>query len=470
MGVTAEIASFAAEVKYENLPLFVVSETKKLLLDSIGCAIGGIKTQKGETALRLAHVLGGREECGLWGTGYRVGAAQSAYAIGELMNALDYEPLLSPPAHATPYVLAAPLAIGDMKKVSGRELIVVAAIAHELSTRIASAMIFGRRFSVELADRGVAMSLPTPGYGLCAFGGAAAAGRLLGFDADRIAHAMGIAGYNAPVPMVGKFVTSVPVSSSKYLSSGFLSMAEVIAVMSADMGFTGDGGVLDGDHGFWRAFGSDEWMPGYITQGLGNKWVFPERLFYKRYPCCGVMQNALCHLEEIITANNILPEDIIEITVKLSSLADLPLWKTRNVTTNVAAQFSVPFVLSVAAHRIETGPAWQLEETIRDKRIHEFMEKIRLITDLDKNAAFKPEVEIVANKGASKKTYSGAGISVKYEMTDNDIADKFKTNTGILLNEEQVQKVMSDIQALEDVGDISEIFKYFTKCYRGFEH
>ena len=463
MSVTAEIARFAAEIQYKNLPPFVVLETKKLLLDSIGCAIGGIKSQKGEIAIRLARVLGGQAESGLWGTSDKVGAASSAYAIGELMNALDYEPLLSPPAHATPYVLAAPLAIGEMKKASGRELIVAAAIAHEVATRIASAMVFGRRFSVELVERGIAMSLPTPGYGLCAFGGVAAAGRLFGLDVYRIAHAMGIAGYNAPVPMVGKFATTVPVSASKYMSSGFLSLAETLAVISADMGFTGDVEVLDGDHGFWRAFGCDEWNPGYVTQGLGNKWVFPERLFYKRYPCCGVMQNTLCHMEDIITANDILPEYIAEITVKLNSLADLPLWKTTDVKTHTQAQFSVPFVFSVAAHRIETGPAWQSEETLGDRRIHEFMKKVRLITDLDDNAGIRPEVEVVTGNGANKKTYSEAGISPKYEMTDDDIVNKFKRNSSMLLNDDQAQKVMADIQALENIGDISNIFKFFSK-------
>lgn len=463
MSITSQIADFASETEYRNLSPIVVLETKKLLLDSIGCAIGGIKTQKGEAAIQLALALGGQSDNGLWGTGYRVGVVSSAYAMGELMNALDYEPLLSPPAHATPYVLPAVLAMGEMKKVSGKELIIAVAIAHELATRIASAMIFGRRFSVELVERKIAMSLPTPGYGLCAFGGVAAAGRVLGLDANRIAHAMGIAGYNAPVPMVGKFVTSLPVSASKYMSSGFLSLAETVAVLSADMGSTGDVEVLDGYHGFWRAFGCEKWMPEYITQGLGDKWVFHERLFYKRYPCCGVMQNALCHLEKIIIDNDILPEDITEITVKLNSLADLPLWKTTDVKTHTQAQFSVPFVLSVAAHRIETGPAWQSDETLGDRRIHEFMKKIKLITDLDDNSGIRPDVEVVTGKGANKMTFYKAGISQKYEMTDNDVEDKFTRNTRLLLNEKQARNIIKGIQTLEDISDISELFKFFSK-------
>lgn len=462
MGVTTEIARFAAEIQYNRLPQFVVRETKSLLLDSIGCALGGIKTQKGEIAIRLARVLGGPTETSLLGTCAKVGVASSAFAMGELMNALDYEALLSPPAHATPYVLAAPLAIGEMRKVPGTECIVAIAVGHELATRIASSLIFGRRFAVELVERGIAMSLPTPGYGLCAFGGAAAAGRLLGLSVDKMAHAMGIVGYLVPVPMVSKFVTSPPASISKYLSAGFLSHGETVAVLSADMGYTGDIEVLDGDHGFWRAFGCDEWRPGYITEGLGETWNFPERIFYKRFPCCGVMQNALVHFEGIVTDNNIWPDDITEITVKLNSLADLPLWQTVAVKTHIDAQFSVPFVFSVAAHRIETGPSWQAPETFRDQRISEFMKKVRVVTDLDDNVGDRPDVEVVVGTGANRKIYSGWGVALKYEMTDKDIIDKFKRNTRLVLNEEQVQKIVAAIQSLEDLSDISELFGWLS--------
>jgi 2-methylcitrate dehydratase PrpD len=162
MHVTKDIADFAARTDYEDLPLFVVQETKRLLLDTMGCAIGGLSTQKGKIAIHLARSLGGPAEATILGTGDKVSGASSAFAAGELINALDYEALLSPPDHATPYVLPAPLAIGETKRVSGKELIIATAVAHELATRIGSSLIFGRRFAVELPERGVVMSLPTP--------------------------------------------------------------------------------------------------------------------------------------------------------------------------------------------------------------------------------------------------------------------------------------------------------------------
>ncbi|MBW2341895.1 MAG: MmgE/PrpD family protein [Deltaproteobacteria bacterium] len=458
MHVTKHIADFAAKTNYEHLPLFVVRETKRLLLDTVGCAIGGVRTQKGKTAIHLAHSLGGPAEATILGTGDKVSGASSAFAAGELINALDYEALLSPPDHVTPYVLPAPLAIGKTKRVSGKELIIATAVAHELATRIGSSLIFGRRFAVELPERGMAMSLPTPGYGLCSFAGAAAGGRLLGLSADQIAHAMGIAGYVAPVPMLTKFATTVPVSMGKYLSAGFLSQAQVLAILSVDMGYTGDTQVLDSDYGFWRAFGCDGWKPEYITEGLGQVWYFPERIFYKTFPCCGAMQNSLAHFHSIIAQYDLNPDDMTEVIVKLNLLAELPAWQTTQIETHVGLQFSVPYIFSIAAHRIEIGPSWQMPEIFTHQGIAKFTSKVKVITDLDDEAGQRPDVEVVTGTGPARKTYSKKGLALAHQMTDTELIDKFKRNTRSILGQSQIQKAIAVIQTLEDCNDITDLF------------
>lgn len=458
MHVTRDIAEFAVNTQYEDLPLFVVREIKRLLLDTIGCALGAIHTQKGKIAIKVARSLGGPAQVSLLGTNEKVSAASSAFATGELVNALDYEALLSPPDHATPYVLAAPLAIGEMKRVSGRELIMATAVSHELATRIGSSLVFGRRFAVEVPEKEMVISLPTPGYGLCAFGGAAAAGRLLGLSAEKIAHAMGIAGYSAPVPMLMKFATTTPPSMSKYLSAGILSHVQVLAVISAELGYTGDTKVLDGNYGFWRAFGCDGWRPEYILEELGHEWYFPERIFYKRFPCCGAMQNALAHFHAIINENNLSPKEITKLTVKLNLLAELPVWQTTHIESHIDVQFSVPLVFSVAAQHIEAGPSWQVPEILRDQRITKFMSKIKVVTDLDDDAHERPDVEVVVGTGATRKVYSKRGIALIHEMTDTELIEKFKRNTHSILDENKVQKTVATIQNLEDISDITELF------------
>ncbi len=457
MNITQTIARFASEITFDDLPSEVVLETKRLILDTLGCAAGGLLTEKGELALRLSRRLGGPPEASLPGKGEKVSAASAAYALGELMNALDFEALLSPPDHATPYILAAPLAIAEMKAVSGKEFITAAALAHELSTRMALSLVFGNRFAVELPDRGVAMSLPTPGYGLCIFGGVAAAGKLYGMSSEQISHALGIAGYAAPVPMLMTFAQSTPAAIPKYLSAGALSQQEVTAVLSASMGCTGDARILDGDYGFWRAFGCDGWRPEVMIQDLGKTWLFPERLFYKTFPCCGAMQNGLALFRELITEKDLQPGDISSLTVRMNALTELPVWKNPLVENHIDAQFNIPFVFSLVAYRIEPGPLWQTPETLSDHRFKSFMRKVRVITDLDDETRTRPEVEVEAGTDVNKKIHSKSGFALRRAMTEGFLVDKFMRNIRLILEKDKASRIVAGTLSLERLKNMKDL-------------
>ena len=202
--ITGEISRFAETISFDVLPGRVIDETKRLILDSIGCAIGGVITEKGKIGIRFGEDLSQMGDTTILGHAKNAHPFSSAFANGELMNALDYESLLSPPEHLTPYVMPACIASAEMNHVSGKELILSIAIAHEITTRLSESLVFGNRFSVELPDKGIALALPTPGYGICLFGGIAGAGRVMGFNAEEIANAMGIGGLLLPNTHAGK--------------------------------------------------------------------------------------------------------------------------------------------------------------------------------------------------------------------------------------------------------------------------
>jgi len=458
IGVTGQLAEFVADLNYGGLPKTVVTEGKRLLLDTIGCIIGGIGTEKGDIAIKMAQYLGGPSEVSIPGRSEKVSTASAAYVIGELINALDYDALLSPPDHATPYALAAPLAVGQARGLSGRELIVATCIAHELAIRIYSGLVFGRRFNVELPEKGLVLTLPTPGYGMCVLGGTAACGKLLGLDSMQIANAMGIAGYNAPVPMLGKYASLVPSNLNKFLSAGLLSQQEVIAATSAGMGYTGDTTLLDGDYGLWRGFGCDAWRPEYVVKGLGNQWYFPDRLFYKRYPCCGAMQNTLSLFARLIQEHDIKVEDIIKLEIKMNLLAELPLWRDNNLENHIDAQFNIPFVFAALAHGIEIGPAWQKPETLKNQEILRFMNNVRVITDLSPESESMPDVKIFVKSGTGQKTYSTKGFDHEYQMDDAILIEKFLRNTRHVFETSRAQRIIENIMDLEKVNDISGLF------------
>lgn len=97
--LTDVLAIFAFETKFENLPGTVVHEAKRILLDSIGCALAGISTDKGKIAVQLAERLGGPSESSIIGRGDKVSCNSAAFTNGELINALDYDTILVPPGH-----------------------------------------------------------------------------------------------------------------------------------------------------------------------------------------------------------------------------------------------------------------------------------------------------------------------------------------------------------------------------------
>ena len=45
--ITRDLAKFAVETKYEDLPERIVTETKRVLIEHIGCALGALTTDKG---------------------------------------------------------------------------------------------------------------------------------------------------------------------------------------------------------------------------------------------------------------------------------------------------------------------------------------------------------------------------------------------------------------------------------------
>ena len=135
IGVTEALVTFTSEITFDALPANVVHETKRILLDTIGCALGAVSLDKGRISVDLAKDLAGKPEATILGSGDKVASTNAAFANAELMHAMDYDPVL-PPGHVSPFVISAPLAIAESRRASGKTLLKALAIAHEVASRI----------------------------------------------------------------------------------------------------------------------------------------------------------------------------------------------------------------------------------------------------------------------------------------------------------------------------------------------
>src|SRR5437899_8024304 len=190
------LAAFTADTRFEALPSNVVEESKRLLLDSLGCALGGLSHAKGTIGVQYARLQGPGApgaQASIIGTGERVSAIAAGFANGELINALDFDAIL-PPGHVSPYVIPGALATAEAARASGKDLLCAVAIAHEMSNRMGKGLDYLR----DIKD-GKVSPPPVHGYASTVFGATAAVGKVKGHSAEMLADAIGIAASMSPV-------------------------------------------------------------------------------------------------------------------------------------------------------------------------------------------------------------------------------------------------------------------------------
>ena len=171
------------------------------------------------------------------------------------------------------------------------------------------------------------------------------------------------------------------------------------------------------------------------------------------------MQNVLGLFDQIIVENRLQPDEIEEVTVILNLLAELPAWKNEDIRSHVDIQFNTPFIFALVANRVKAGPLWQTDGILNDKRVREFMNKVKVLTSLDREAIGQPQVKVVALKDNEQKTYSQSGLSANMEMSEKDLIDKFRRNASGLIEEKNVDEAIDLLLGLEDVKNISSLFK-----------
>lgn len=459
-GSTKEIVKFATDTDFDNLPLAVIHEAKRVLLDSIGCAFGGKNVDKGKYSIQFAMGLGGTLESTILGVGNKVSSAAAAFANGELINALDMDSMLGT-EHIAPYVISAPLALGESRGASGKDLITAIVLAHEIASRI------GRSTREGIFDKEGKFKLPeVQGYSSAVLGGALGTGKLLKLDEEQLLHALGLAGHMTSVPAESKWKMTSPSPMDKYAPAGWISLAEVTAVLLAEMGYTGDTTVLDGDYGFWKFFGAKHWKQEELLKNMGEEWQ-SLNVSYKPYPCCRMIHGALDCFIEIIEENNLMPEDIENVTALINPLFNTPVFReTRQVKTHIDAQFNLPYVFAVAVHRLPVSE-WQTRDAMRSVKIMEFMKKVKFDShpDFGKTLMQNPKnklssIEVAAKKQIFKKEKTwvkGDPFPEKAKMKDEELVNKFRLNASVILSRDSLDRVVEAVFELEKMDNVSEL-------------
>jgi 2-methylcitrate dehydratase PrpD len=84
-----------AETRYEDLPKDAVHETKRVLLDSVGVALGSLSTERGRIALAYARHIGGPPEATILGAWDKVARALPVPSVEQRAHAASSDMIVT---------------------------------------------------------------------------------------------------------------------------------------------------------------------------------------------------------------------------------------------------------------------------------------------------------------------------------------------------------------------------------------
>src|SRR5690348_3908775 len=176
---TRALAKFASTLAYDAIPERVRTHCKNVLLDTIACAVAGHQGEETGQIAALASGLAQSDESSVIGGG-RLSLAGATLLNGYLVTAVTMCDIhRATLTHVTPEVVPPALAIAKRDNTSGRDLLVALAAGLEVTTRVGLGLDYP-----EFRKRG----WHGPGV-IGPFGAAAAIGKLIGLDVERMAKA-----------------------------------------------------------------------------------------------------------------------------------------------------------------------------------------------------------------------------------------------------------------------------------------
>ncbi|MFH1484662.1 MAG: MmgE/PrpD family protein [Chloroflexota bacterium] len=443
MGTTQEFAQFVVGTVFEDVPAHVVSYSKELFLDAVGCALAGSVSPTGSAVVKFIRETGGTPECTVIGAGFRTSAPSAALANGTLCHSMDYDDM-NFNGHPSAPIVPVLLALGEKLGRTGREIMEAHAVAFEVYGKIAGA-------SKELYDRGWH---PTAIFG--AMGAVAAGARILKLDVDATMNAFGIAASETGG------VRSASGTMTKPLHAGHAARAGVVAAMLAAGGFTGRTDTLENPRGFSHAFiGPGNYDLQEMTGNLGK----PFRMEYaapsiKKYPCCGNNQRAIDAIFRLLEEHSISYDEVESVLVEVDARVGASLIFAEPKTGH-EGRFSLQYNMAAALldGRIELGT--YTDEKAASPKMKEAESKVtvKVHPDWDTSSKGRRHPVTVQLKNGQHYTYVVDKLrgSPDLPLTRDELLAKYTDCARRVLSDRQIEKSAELILSLDELQDIREL-------------
>ena len=414
-------------------------------------ALAGAETRFGRAIRSGAVAVSPPGPCRILGSGDKVGVTSAAFANASFPQALEFDDTHNESiVHMSSPSVAATLALSETRTISGRDAILAVAISNEIACRVgvvAPGQFHRRGFH------------PT---GLFSpFGIAYGAGKLLGLDAQNLAHAAGTCGSFA----AGVLECWVDGTDTKFLHSGWAAQSGVSAAMFAAAGVTGPPKIFEGRFGLFASHLQD---PGAakkldrIVDRLGSHWESRYSSF-KPFPAAHVLHpyiSAILRLRD----QGVQPADVARIECPVAefnvSIVCEPVEEKRAPASQAHCRVCLQYTLAEALYCGRLGRDAYEDRNRLNPAILALARTVDYYVDPEfpGPGRFKGAVRVRLKDGrvlTEVEEYNRG--SAENPMTPSELRAKFDDNASGTLGAAERDRLATEIGRTENLSDVSTL-------------
>jgi 2-methylcitrate dehydratase len=424
--LTRSLATFAASLRYEQIPPAILHHARRSVIDSIGCAFGGRDCEAARIGRRIAEGAAPLRHAGaVIGSDRLAPAEEAAFLNTVMIRYLDFNDAWH--AGHPSDMLGALLALAGSAGADGKRLMIPPTKMRERGW-----------------DQGYVIGIATT----CGIG------NLLGLPVEALAHAIAITSV-ANVPM--RATRAGKLSLWKGAATAFAIRNAVFATLLAADGMTGPDAPFEGRHGLWEQVTGPFELDRFGIDG--GEWKFPW-IRLKYWPVeynaqVGVW--AALRLREEIAAADIAS---IDIATYWSAWHEIGSEKEKwDPATRETADHSLPFIFARALVDGTITLGSFDEASYLDPSLRPLMAKITVREDAAIEAVYPAQivmrVEATATDGrrSSIELDNPRGDSTN-PMDDGEVEAKFHTLVAPVLGAERSVRAFAAWNTIDTGTDL----------------
>ena len=440
MSETRTLASYLVSSRLEDIPDDVQHESRRALLNYIGCAVGGSQEPAVETALRALQPYFGKPTARLLARSEQMDPLYASLINGISSHVFEYDDTLPKNyIHPSPPVASALFAFARANRVNGRDFIHAFLLGFETESRIGNA-IYPAHY-----DAGWHITATTG-----VFGAAAAVGKLLRLSEQQMIWALGMAATQA------SGVREMFGYMAKSFHAGHAARTGYAGAVMAQSNFTAGDRSLESPRGFVPVTAA-KYDLSKVTNGLGKTFEIRDNA-YKPYPCGLVVHPTIDGCIDLYRDYHLAPEDIRAVHVRVAPLV-LDLCNKKDINRGLEGKYSIYHSAAVGLTRGKAGLQEYTDAAVNDPKVRGVREKVTASAD---NSITEDqshiEVELADGRKLVRFVEQSLG-NVHRPLTDRQLEEKLRDQSVPLLGDANVDRLIDLCWKIDQLEDVSELVR-----------